>query len=144
MATHVVRGLLVWCICVLGAWASTSRAEEPNSSVTSSRAGNDSNLPKEDPKSVQAPYKRPSGATTPEQRAAVQGKPCVDCGKTTTQQVADHKTPLVKEYYETGKVDKARMREVDAVQPQCPTCSAKQGADLSRYSRAKKKTIKSK
>ncbi len=68
----------------------------------------------------------------------------MDCGKTTTQQVADHKTPLVKEYYETGKVDKTRMREVDAVQPQCPTCSAKQGADLSRYSKQKKKAIKSK
>ncbi len=143
MTTHVVRGLLLWCICVLGGWASTSWAEEPNSSVTSSKAGNVSS-PKEDSKSVQAPYKRPSGATTPEQRAAVQGRPCVDCGQTTTQQVADHKTPLVKEYYETGKVDKTRMREVDAVQPQCPTCSAKQGADLSRYSRAKKKTIKSK
>lgn len=144
MKKHVVRGLVLWCLCVLGAWASTSRAEEPNSSVTPSKVGSDLSSPKEDSKSAQAPYKMPSSATTPEQRAAVQGKPCVDCGKTTSQQVADHKTPLVKEYYETGKVDKTRMREVDAVQPQCPTCSAKQGADLSRYSREKKKTIKPK
>jgi len=144
MTKYVVRGFLLWCLCVFGAWVSTSRAEEPKSSVTSSKAGNDVDSPKEDSNSAQAPYKRPSGATTPSQRAAVQGKPCVDCGKTTPQQVADHKTPLVKEYYETGKVDTTRMREVDAVQPQCPKCSAKQGADLSRYSRARKKAIKSK
>ncbi|XWJ68823.1 RHS repeat-associated core domain-containing protein [Sorangium cellulosum] len=80
------------------------------------------------------PYKRPSGATTPAQRASVQGKPCVDCGALTSRQVADHKTPLVKEHYETGTIDKTRMRSVDAVQPQCPTCSARQGADMSRYS----------
>lgn len=81
------------------------------------------------------PYKRPSGATTPEQRASVQGKPCVDCGETAETQVADHKTPLVKEHYETGSIDTTRMRSVDAVQPQCPTCSARQGAEMSRYSR---------
>jgi hypothetical protein len=88
---------------------------------------------------ARTPYKRPSGATTAEQRASVQGQPCVDCGKTTPRQVADHKTPLVKEHYETGQIDKQRMREVDAVQPQCPTCSAKQGADMSRYSKDQKK-----
>jgi hypothetical protein len=81
------------------------------------------------------PYKRPRGATTPAQRAAVQGKPCVDCGVVTPRQVADHKLPLVKEHYETGEIDKVRMRSVDAVQPQCPTCSGRQGAELSRYSR---------
>jgi hypothetical protein len=94
---------------------------------------------KVDPPPAQTSYKRPSGATTVEQRAAVQGQPCVDCGKTTPRQVADHKTPLVKEYYETGQIDKQRMKEVDAVQPQCPTCSGKQGADLSRYSKDQKK-----
>ncbi|AUX29367.1 uncharacterized protein SOCE836_014560 [Sorangium cellulosum] len=35
---------------------------------------------------------------------------------------------------ETGMIDKTRMRSVDAVQAQCPTCSARQGADMSRYS----------
>ena len=80
-------------------------------------------------------YKRPSGATTPAQRAAVQGKPCVDCGSVTPKQVADHKRPLVKEHYETGHIDTSQMRSLDAVQPQCPTCSGRQGADLSRYSR---------
>jgi hypothetical protein len=63
----------------------------------------------------------------------------VDCGQITPKQVADHKTPLVKEHYETGQIDKARMKEVDAVQPQCPTCSAKQGADMSRYSKSRRK-----
>ncbi|AKT40798.1 RHS repeat domain-containing protein [Chondromyces crocatus] len=84
------------------------------------------------------PYKRPSGATTPAQRASVQGKPCVDCGAVTSKQVADHKTPLVKEHYETGSIAPERMRSIDAVQPQCPTCSARQGAELSRYAREQK------
>jgi hypothetical protein len=87
------------------------------------------------------PYKRPSGATTPAQRASVQGKPCVDCGKTTSKQIADHKTPLVKEYYETGRINKTRMRSLDSVQPQCPTCSARQGAEMSRYSKEQKKLL---
>ena len=88
------------------------------------------------------PYKRPSNATTPEQRASVQGKPCVDCGATTPRMNADHKQPLVKEHYETGSIDTTRMRQTDAVQPQCPTCSSKQGADLSRYSRQQRERIK--
>lgn len=84
------------------------------------------------------PYKRPSGATTKAQRQSVQGKPCVDCGKTTAKQFADHKKPLVKEFYETGTIDKIEMRSLDAVQPQCRTCSSRQGAEMSRYSRSKK------
>jgi RHS repeat-associated protein len=87
------------------------------------------------------PYKRPSGATTPQQRASVQGKPCVDCGAVTPKQVADHKTPLVKEHYETGSIDKTRMRSTEAVQPQCPTCSNRQGAGMSRYSREMKENL---
>ncbi|WP_275667741.1 RHS repeat-associated core domain-containing protein, partial [Fastidiosibacter lacustris] len=86
-------------------------------------------------------YKRPPGATTVEQRASIQGKPCVDCGAVTPKQVADHKNPLVKEYYETGTIDTTWMRSVDAVQPQCPTCSARQGADMSRYSQQMKKEL---
>jgi hypothetical protein len=57
--------------------------------------------------------------------------------------LADHKQPLVKEYYETGKIDKVKMRKSDAVQPQCQTCSAKQGARMSRYSKQQKQTLKS-
>ena len=81
------------------------------------------------------------GATTKAQRESVQGQPCVDCGSLTSKQVADHKTPLVKEYYETGTIDKTQMRSLDAVQPQCPTCSARQGAEMSRYSRQKKEEL---
>jgi hypothetical protein len=84
------------------------------------------------------PYQRPSGATTRAQRDSVQGKPCVDCGEVTSKQVADHKTPLVVEHYQTGTIDRTQMRSLDAVQPQCPTCSARQGAEMSRYSRAQK------
>jgi hypothetical protein len=83
-----------------------------------------------------ASYVRPTGATNAAQRASVQGLPCVECGLIAPTQVADHITPLVKEYYQKGSIDLDRMRSVDAVQPQCPTCSAQQGADLSRYSRS--------
>ncbi|MFZ1463251.1 MAG: hypothetical protein WAW20_02895 [Anaerolineae bacterium] len=81
------------------------------------------------------PYQRPSGSVTAEQRAAVQGKPCVSCGAIVPQTVADHKDPLVVEYYRTGAIDIQRMRDVNSVQPQCPTCSAGQGGLLSQVSR---------
>ncbi len=90
---------------------------------------------------ITVPYKRPSGATTKAQRQFVQGKPCVDCGTIATTQVADHKYPLVKEYYETGTIDLDYMHSLDAVQSQCPTCSARQGAELSRYSRQKREEL---
>jgi RHS repeat-associated protein len=85
--------------------------------------------------SITTRYSRPSGATTSAQREAVQGQPCVECGNVAERQFADHIDPLVKEYYRTGGIDLQRMRSLEAVQPQCPTCSARQGAELSRYSR---------
>lgn len=85
---------------------------------------------------ITRPYARPGGATTAEQRASVQGRPCVDCGATADTQVADHIDPLVKEYYRTGTIDLQRTRSLEAVQPQCPVCSASQGGTLSWYSRA--------
>ncbi len=88
---------------------------------------------------IKKPYKRPSGATTKAQRESVQGKPCVDCGKVTPKNVADHKKPLVEEYYEKGYIDKSKMHAPESVQPQCPTCSAKQGAKLKNYSIEMKK-----
>ena len=33
-----------------------------------------------------------------------------------------------------GTIDLQKMKSVDAVQPQCPTCSAKQGAEMSKFS----------
>ncbi len=86
-------------------------------------------------------YKRPNNATTKAQRESVQGKPCVDCGNTANKMVADHKKPLVEEHYETGTINKERMRAIESVQPQCPTCSAKQGARLSKYSREQKRKL---
>jgi RHS repeat-associated protein len=86
-------------------------------------------------------YKRPSGATTKAQRESVQGKPCVKCGDLTERQVAGHKKALVEEHFETGAIDKKRMRSLDAVQPECPTCSAKEGAAMARFSRQKKKEL---
>ena len=88
---------------------------------------------------ITIPYKRPPGSVTSAQRASVQNKPCVDCGNTASTMVADHKYPLVKEYYETGKIDIKKMKDVNSVQPQCPTCSAKQGAEMTKYSRKQKK-----
>jgi hypothetical protein len=60
----------------------------------------------------------------------VQGLPCVDCGAITPNQVADHITPLVIEWYETGDIDTEFMRTIEAVQPQCPACSVAQGGQL--------------
>jgi hypothetical protein len=77
-------------------------------------------------------YVRPTGATTAAQRASVQGLPCVTRGTTAPTQVADRVIPLGQEHYESGSVDLAAMHEMDAVQPQCPVCSARQGAALSR------------
>jgi RHS repeat-associated protein len=85
--------------------------------------------------SATTPYARPAGATTAAQRASVQGKPCTDCGTIAQRMFADHKTPLVKEYYQTGTINKTRMRQLGAVQPQCPTCSGRQGAQLGRYAK---------
>ena len=85
---------------------------------------------------ITVPYKRPNNATTPAQRQSVQGQPCVDCGTVAPTQVADHKTPLVVEYYTTGTIDKVKMKSIDAVQPQCPQCSA-----MSQYSKLKKKEL---
>ncbi len=87
---------------------------------------------------IQQPYVRPTGATTAQQRSAVQGKPCVDCGAVSPRQRADHIEPLVTEYYRTGTIDLAKMRSVEAVQPQCATCSARQGGFLSGFSKMMK------
>ena len=91
--------------------------------------------------SITAPYTRPNNATTVAQRAAQQGKPCVSCGKTADKMVADHKTPLVQEYYTTGTVDMKKATSNQAVQPQCPTCSAQQGGKLSQYGKQMKKVV---
>ena len=88
---------------------------------------------------IAAPYARPNNATTPAQRASVQGQPCVDCGAVGGTQRADHKTPLAVEYYSTGQIDKQKMKSLDAVQPQCATCSNKQGAALKVYSDQQRK-----
>ena len=87
------------------------------------------------------PYRRPSGATTAEQRASVQGQPCVECGKTAPKMVANHKTPLVQEHYQTEKIDTHRMRQVSAVNSHCRTCSAREGARMSRYSREMRRKL---
>lgn len=88
---------------------------------------------------VSGPYKRPSYSVTPKQRQSVQGKPCVTCGKIDGKRIADHKDPLVVEHYTKGKIDKKKMREIESVQPQCETCSAKQGAEMSKFSKEQKK-----
>ena len=95
----------------------------------------------DDVKTAITPYKRPNNATTKAQRESVQGKSCVDCGEKSKKMIADHKEPLVKEHYRTGKIDKTKMKAVDSVQPQCPTCSARQGADMSKFSKEQKKKL---
>lgn len=58
----------------------------------------------------------------------------VGCHRTT--QVADHKDPLVVQYYRDGSVNVPAQRAVDAVQPHCPTCSATQGGQLGAFGKA--------
>lgn len=87
------------------------------------------------------PYKRPPNATNPKQRASVQGQPCATCGATGQKNVADHIKPLVKEHYESGTIDKVKMKSTEAVQPQCPTCSSSQGGTLSNYSKKMKQQL---
>jgi len=55
--------------------------------------------------------------------------------------IAGHKKALVQEYCESGTIDRDRMRSVESVQPECASCSAKEGADMSRYSKDKKKEL---
>ncbi|MEV6414222.1 RHS repeat-associated core domain-containing protein [Kribbella sp. NPDC051718] len=78
-------------------------------------------------------YSRPKGATTDAQRRAVQGQTCVDCGRG-GKMVADHITPLVKEWYGTGNIDLVRMRSIGAVQSQCFYCSNIQSVEMRKYS----------
>ncbi len=85
------------------------------------------------------PYKRPTNATTPEQRESVQGKPCATCGKDQGQKNnADHIDPLVEQHYRGG-IDQKKMRDVNSVRPQCQDCSNQQGGFLSGFSRAMRK-----
>lgn len=88
---------------------------------------------------ITQPYARPSNATTPAQRAAVQGKPCTDCGATSATQRANHTPPLVQEYYSTGTINTTRMRSTSAVTPHCPSCSNAEGGRMSAFSKAMKK-----
>lgn len=88
-----------------------------------------------------APYVRPSGATTPAQRASVQGKPCSVCGESAPRMNAGHKEALVKEYYRTGTINRANMRSPSSVRPECPHCSNVEGGHLSHYSRVMKNQI---
>jgi hypothetical protein len=88
--------------------------------------------------SITKPYSRPANATTQGQRADVQGRPCATCSTLATRMNANHIEPLVEEYYRTGAIDMEKMRSLDAVNTHCPTCSARQGAYLSAFSKRMK------
>jgi RHS repeat-associated protein len=90
---------------------------------------------------ITEPYKRPPGATNQTLRDSVQGKSCATCGVTGVKMYADHKTPLVQEYYTTGKVDLNRMVDPKSVQPQCANCSNAQGGRLSNFSKLMKSKL---
>lgn len=90
---------------------------------------------------IDKPYQRPSYSNTKIQKQSVQGKPCSNCGRIEPKMYSNHKYPLVKEWYETGKIDVTRMRSLNAVNPHCPTCSHKEGGLLSGYSKIKAKSL---
>ena len=119
----------------------TSFEVQRKSELNSRKQATNNNVKTEAPVTNEL-YKRPNNATTVAQRKSVQGKACVDCGSVGQKNVADHKTPLVEEHYTTGEIDKVKMTALDAVQPQCQKCSAKQGGRLSKYSKDMKKIIK--
>jgi hypothetical protein len=113
--------------------AADARASQRAVRETASEVSSGSYSPK-----ATTPYVRPSHATVPAQRRAVQGQPCATCGALEPKMYTDHKTPLVKEHYETGGIDRVKMRSVEVVQPQCPNCSNGQGGNLSKYGREMK------
>jgi hypothetical protein len=84
---------------------------------------------------ITKPYSRPPNATTRQQRASVQGQPCVNCGVVGSRMYANHIEPLVQQYYRTGTIDTTQMRSLDAVNAQCPTCSARQGGFMANFSK---------
>ncbi|BCJ52810.1 hypothetical protein Asp14428_42850 [Actinoplanes sp. NBRC 14428] len=47
--------------------------------------------------------------------------------------IADHKVPLVVEWYQNFRINLTRARSVEAVQPQCKPCSDAQGGQMSAY-----------
>jgi len=87
-------------------------------------------------------YARPRNAgPTKAQKESVQGKPCVDCGDITPKQIAGHKDPLVVQYYRDGKVNIEQQRQIESVQPHCPTCSNVQGGQLGQFGKKMKKEL---
>lgn len=85
---------------------------------------------------ISGPYKRPSGGTTVEQRASVQGKPCHTCnagGGPDDVMRADHYDPYFERYLRGDTIYAAH--DLSAVGPQCAHCSNSQG---SYYSAARK------
>ena len=107
-------------------------------------SNNDYGIPDKDtfsPKAdIKKKYSRPFG-TTAAQRKSVQGKSCVVCGKIDKKMIADHKDPLINEYYRTGSNDKSKQTKVEAVQPHCSKCSSTQGAMASTFSKEMKKKL---
>lgn len=51
-----------------------------------------------------------------------------------------HKQALIKACHQTGAIDKQKMHDVRSVKPECP--SAKESAEMSRYSREINKQLK--
>ena len=92
-------------------------------------------------RNITTPYKRPTGTPTAQQRAAVQGLPCVDCSVVEPVMRADHIEALIVEYYRTGGIDMVRARSLSAVQAQCRFHSAQQGGFLAGFSRRMKNIL---
>ena len=63
---------------------------------------------------------------------------CVFCDRPTTQEPGPTQSNID---HAKAKSRGGNNTEVDAVQPQCSTCSARQGAEMTRYSREMKKQL---
>lgn len=81
------------------------------------------------------PNSNPKTGTTEKQRAACRGKQCWSC-PTGVASVADHQPPVKSAWYMGGCHDPKKFAEwkssVEAVQPQCRSCSNSQGGKMAR------------
>lgn len=94
---------------------------------------------------ITVPYKRPTGSTTKQMRAYVQeiGQEtgCARCGAKVEKYYAGHKKALAEEYYETGKIDLIKMTDNNSIQPECPTCSNREGRQMQKWVENKNKEL---
>lgn len=62
----------------------------------------------------------------------------MDSGNVTSKQIADHKLPLLVEYYKNGSINISKQTKINSVQPNFPQCSSIQGGKLGAFGKKMK------